>query len=90
MKQIIYFVLAIASVATSSGANAQDQAHEGQTREAVYKEMAAYKAAGFDPARQNPRTWVDDLQAATEKVHAQESLAKSDAPARNTDSNSSN
>jgi hypothetical protein len=38
------------------------------TREQVRQEMIEYEAAGFNPARQNPRTWVDDAQAASIKV----------------------
>ncbi|EGD01821.1 hypothetical protein B1M_24695 [Burkholderia sp. TJI49] len=30
--------------------------------------MIQYKAAGFNPARANPGTWVNDAQAASAKV----------------------
>jgi hypothetical protein len=38
------------------------------TREQVRQEAAQYAAAGWNPARMNPRTWVDDAQAASAKV----------------------
>ncbi|MDR5798121.1 DUF4148 domain-containing protein [Caballeronia sp. LZ008] len=38
------------------------------TREQVRHEAAQYTAAGWNPARMNPRTWVDDAQAASAKV----------------------
>ncbi|WP_175775462.1 DUF4148 domain-containing protein [Burkholderia anthina] len=40
------------------------------TREQVRQEMIRYEAAGFNPARANPRTWVDDAQAAAARVNA--------------------
>lgn len=40
------------------------QSAPGLTREQVREDMARYAAAGFNPARMNPRTWVDDAQAA--------------------------
>jgi hypothetical protein len=41
---------------------------QGLTREQVRQEAAQYAAAGWNPARMNPRTWVDDAQAASAKV----------------------
>jgi hypothetical protein len=41
---------------------------QGLTREQVREETAQYAAAGWNPARMNPRTWVDDAQAASAKV----------------------
>jgi len=58
-------------------AAAQTSAAQGLTREQVRQEMAEYAAAGWNPARQNPRTWVDDAQAASAKVMA----ARADVPA---------
>ncbi|HDR9510590.1 hypothetical protein C5615_18475 [Burkholderia cepacia] len=40
----------------------------GLTREQVREDMIRYEAAGFNPARANPRTWVDDAQAAAASV----------------------
>jgi hypothetical protein len=79
MKKISHFAMIVATATLSLGVNAQDLMHDGQTREAVYQEMAAYEAAGFNPARPNPRTWVDDLQSASAKVQAQDRLAKLEA-----------
>ncbi|ACC75843.1 DUF4148 domain-containing protein [Paraburkholderia phymatum] len=41
---------------------------QGFTRQQVRQEAAEYAAAGFNPARMNPRTWVNDAQAASAKV----------------------
>ncbi|CAD6516179.1 DUF4148 domain-containing protein [Paraburkholderia metrosideri] len=49
-------------------ATAQSSSTQGLTREQVRQEMVEYKAAGFNPARMNPRTWVDDAQSALTKV----------------------
>ncbi|MBR8213033.1 DUF4148 domain-containing protein [Burkholderia cenocepacia] len=46
------------------------QSAPGLTREQVREDMARYAAAGFNPARLNPRTWVDDAQAAAVSVQA--------------------
>lgn len=51
-------------------ASAQSSSTQGLTREQVRQEMAQYEAAGFNPARQNPRTWVEDAQVASTKVTA--------------------
>jgi hypothetical protein len=50
-------------------ASAQDAAP--LSRAQVQAEMTQYYEAGFNPARANPRTWVDDVQKATAKVAAQ-------------------
>ncbi len=49
-------------------AAAQSSSTQGLTREQVRQDMAQYEAAGYNPARQNPRTWVDDARAASAKV----------------------
>ncbi|KAF1059459.1 DUF4148 domain-containing protein [Burkholderia gladioli] len=41
------------------------------SRAQVREEMARYEQAGFNPARQNPSRWVEDLQAAAARVHAE-------------------
>ncbi|MCA8022564.1 DUF4148 domain-containing protein [Burkholderia metallica] len=46
------------------------QSAPGLTREQVREDMQRYAAAGFNPAHMNPRTWVDDAQAAAATVHA--------------------
>lgn len=62
-------VLAIAlGLSSPLLATAQSSSPQGLTREQVRQEMAEYKAAGFNPARMNPRTWVDDARAASAKV----------------------
>ena len=43
---------------------------QGLTRAQVREDMIRYQAAGFNPARANPRTWVDDVQAASMRVTA--------------------
>ncbi|MFP3549701.1 DUF4148 domain-containing protein [Paraburkholderia sp. SIMBA_049] len=60
------FVIAL-GLSTPLLASAQ-MSSQGLTREQVRQEAAAYAAAGFNPARMNPRTWVDDAQAASVKV----------------------
>ncbi|AOI93772.1 DUF4148 domain-containing protein [Burkholderia pseudomultivorans] len=61
--------LLIATLAISSPLLASAQsATPGLTREQVRNEMIQYKAAGFNPARANPGTWVNDAQAASAKV----------------------
>jgi len=68
-RNFSFFILAFGS-AVSVFASAQTTPTQGLTREQVREEMAQYAAAGFNPARQNPRTWVDDAQAASAKVRA--------------------
>ncbi|CAB3756206.1 hypothetical protein B7G54_16160 [Burkholderia puraquae] len=46
------------------------QSAPGLTREQVRQDMLRYEAAGFNPARMNPRTWVDDAQSAAARVQA--------------------
>jgi hypothetical protein len=62
MKRII--TLIIATLLIVSGHTFA----EGLARAQVYQEMVQYEAAGFNPARQNPRSWVDDAQHASTKV----------------------
>ncbi|QTD94509.1 DUF4148 domain-containing protein [Burkholderia anthina] len=49
---------------------AHAQSAPNLTREQVRQDMIRYEAAGFNPARANPRTWVDDAQAAAARVNA--------------------
>lgn len=49
-------------------ASAQTSSTQGLTREQVRQDMAEYEASGYNPARQNPRTWVDDARAASARV----------------------
>ncbi|MBY4871004.1 DUF4148 domain-containing protein [Burkholderia sp. Bp9017] len=49
---------------------AHAQSAQNLTREQVHQDMIRYEAAGFNPARANPRTWVDDAQAAAARVNA--------------------
>jgi hypothetical protein len=67
MKSNIRFVTAALLLAGPALAFAQSTS-QGLSREQVRNEMAQYEAAGFNPARQNPRTWVDDAQSASAKV----------------------
>nr|WP_175798498.1 DUF4148 domain-containing protein [Burkholderia anthina] len=46
------------------------QSAQNLTREQVRQDMIRYEAAGFNPARANPRTWVDDAQTASARVTA--------------------
>ncbi|WP_279607869.1 DUF4148 domain-containing protein [Burkholderia cenocepacia] len=48
----------------------------GPTREQVLQEANQYAAAGFNPARANPRTWVDDAQAASREVAGMRTAAQ--------------
>ncbi|GGD96461.1 DUF4148 domain-containing protein [Caballeronia sp. EK] len=50
------------------------------SREDVQREMISYKAAGYNPARQNPRTWVDDAQAASARVEGSRMIAERSIP----------
>jgi len=59
--------LAVVALAVSGPLLAHAQ---GLTREQVREDMLRYEAAGFNPARANPRTWVDDAQAASVRVTA--------------------
>ncbi|MBG0870373.1 DUF4148 domain-containing protein [Burkholderia sp. 9777_1386] len=61
-------VTAVAALVASTPLFAQSAS--GLTREQVREDMVRYSAAGFNPARMNPRTWVDDAQAAAIKVEA--------------------
>ena len=62
MKRIIPLTIAILMIGSGHAFAA------GLTRAQVHEEMVQYKAAGFNPARQNPRTWVDDAQRASARV----------------------
>ncbi|OXI92366.1 MULTISPECIES: DUF4148 domain-containing protein [Burkholderia] len=61
-------VTAIAALVASGSPFAQSA--PGLTREQVRQDMQRYAAAGFNPARMNPRSWVDDAQAAAARVQA--------------------
>jgi hypothetical protein len=59
---------AIAALATGlafNGARAEEI-----TRAQVNAEMVQYEQAGFNPARANPQTWVEDAQRASQRVAA--------------------
>ena len=68
MTRRLTILLMVIGLSTPLLATAQTSATQGLTREQVRQEMAEYAAAGWNPARQNPRTWVDDAQAASAKV----------------------
>ncbi|RQR40836.1 MULTISPECIES: DUF4148 domain-containing protein [unclassified Burkholderia] len=72
MKSALRLLVAALAVSGPLFAHAQ-----GLTREQVREDMIRYEAAGFNPARANPRTWVDDAQAASVRV-----MAAHDAGAR--------
>ncbi|MGR3910284.1 DUF4148 domain-containing protein [Burkholderia sp. SR8] len=65
MKSVVRLFAVAAALSTPLFAHAQ-----GLTREQVRDDMVRYEAAGFNPARANPRTWVEDLQAASVRVTA--------------------
>ncbi len=46
------------------------QAPAEPTRAQVEADVARYEQAGFNPAREAPSHWVDDLQAASARVDA--------------------
>ncbi|NTZ08672.1 DUF4148 domain-containing protein [Burkholderia metallica] len=70
--RLLATVTAVAALVASTPLFAQSfaQSAPGLTREQVREDLARYAAAGFNPARMNPRTWVDDAQAAAVKVQA--------------------
>jgi hypothetical protein len=68
MTRCLTILLMTVGLSTPLLAAAQSSTSQGLTREQVRQEMAEYAAAGWNPARQNPRTWVDDAQAASAKV----------------------
>ncbi|WP_246793577.1 DUF4148 domain-containing protein [Burkholderia perseverans] len=45
------------------------------SRAQVRADLVRYERAGFNPARQNPSHWVDDLQAASVRVQADDGVA---------------
>ena len=67
MKRKLQLVVIALSMSAPLLASAQSST-QGLTREQVRQEAAEYAAVGFNPARMNPRTWVDDAQAASAKV----------------------
>jgi len=67
MKNRIALIATAFAVLIPAMASAQSTS-QGLTREQVRNEMIQYEAAGFNPARANPRTWVNDVQSATTKV----------------------
>lgn len=58
----------IIALGISSPLLASAQSTQGLTREQVKEDLIQYERAGYNPARQNPRTWVDDAHAATQKI----------------------
>ncbi|BFG80847.1 hypothetical protein PTKU46_88810 [Paraburkholderia terrae] len=74
MKHALRLFVIAFGMSTPLLASAQSSP-QGLTREQVRQEAAAYAAAGFNPARMNPRSWVDDAQAASAKV----TIAKADS-----------
>jgi hypothetical protein len=70
-RRLNILVLAIGLSAPFFAA-AQSSSQQGTTREQVRQELVEYEAAGFNPARQNPRTWVYDAQAASAKVSTEQ------------------
>ncbi|NIE57043.1 MULTISPECIES: DUF4148 domain-containing protein [unclassified Burkholderia] len=65
------FLTAVAAVATLVASGSLfAQSAPGLTREQVRQDMLRYEAAGFNPARMNPRSWVDDAQAVAARVQA--------------------
>ena len=67
MKRKLQLVLIAIAISAPMLASAQTSS-QGLTREQVRQEAADYAAAGYNPARMNPRTWVDDAPAASAKV----------------------
>jgi hypothetical protein len=67
MKRKLRLLVIALGLAAPLLASAQSPS-QGLTREQVRQEAAEYPAAGFNPARMNPRTWVNDAQAASAKV----------------------
>ena len=65
MKSLVRLFVAALAVSAPLLVHAQ-----GLTREQVREDMIRYETAGFNPARANPRTWVDDVQAASMRVTA--------------------
>lgn len=68
MKRKFQLLVIALGISAPLLASAQSSPAQGLTREQVRQEMAQYAAAGFNPARMNPRTWVEDAQAASTKV----------------------
>ncbi|MEK7890535.1 DUF4148 domain-containing protein [Burkholderia contaminans] len=64
------FLAAAAAAALAASGPLFAQSAPGLTREQVRQDMLRYEAAGFNPARMNPRSWVDDAQTAAARVHA--------------------
>ncbi|TAL93172.1 MAG: DUF4148 domain-containing protein [Paraburkholderia sp.] len=62
------FRILVAALGISSPLLAIAQSGQELTREQVKDELIQYQRAGYNPARQNPQTWVEDAQAAREKV----------------------
>ncbi|AJK48464.1 DUF4148 domain-containing protein [Burkholderia plantarii] len=60
------FVIPAISLAQGSGAPSRAQ---------VRADLVRYERAGFNPARQNPSRRVDDLQAASVRVQAEDGVA---------------
>ncbi|WP_175711485.1 DUF4148 domain-containing protein [Burkholderia ambifaria] len=65
MKSLVRLFVAALAVSAPLLVHAQ-----GLTREQVREDMIRYEAAGFNPARANPRTWVDDARVASTRVMA--------------------
>ena len=67
MKQRYKLVFVASCACASLFAGVQVFA-QGITRQQVSSELAQYVAAGFNPAHENPATWVADAQAASARV----------------------
>ncbi|WP_310076521.1 MULTISPECIES: DUF4148 domain-containing protein [Paraburkholderia] len=71
MKHKLHCLISAVGLLISASTFAQTLPEHALTRAQVRDEMVQYSAAGFNPARQNPRTWVDDAQSASAKVVAE-------------------
>jgi hypothetical protein len=70
MNKFLKLASAIAILTSPIAAFSQDI--KPLTRAQVYADMVQYEKAGFNPARQNPQTWVDDAHRARAVVAAEQ------------------
>jgi hypothetical protein len=72
MKKLVKLISALVLISPVASF-AQDT--KPLTRAEVYAEMVQYENSGFNPARQNPRTWVDDARHARVAVAAEQAAS---------------
>ncbi|PMS17067.1 hypothetical protein C0Z18_21650 [Trinickia dabaoshanensis] len=71
MKSFVYAMVAASALAAPLASYAQTSTNGPVTREEVRQDLINVEQAGYNPAARSPY-YPDDIQAAEQRVHAQE------------------